>query len=83
MEAIRTFQKVKDHRVVMTLPTHFEGKEVEIIVLPRRKKAVKKSTQKEKFLALLRACPIWSDTEVAAFETTIREGYKNWKIQEF
>jgi len=50
-------------------------KKIKIIILPEEKKNV--------LSKLLLDAPTWDESDVMDFQQTIREGYKNWKIEEF
>ena len=51
-------------------------KKIKIIILNEERK---KNALKE----LLLDAPTWDESDVMDFQQTIREGYKNWKIEEF
>lgn len=70
METIRTIKKVVNCQVLIDLPEAFEGKEVEIIVLPHQKNA-----NSTRLSELLLTGPVWSDDDVQNFEATIKRGY--------
>jgi hypothetical protein len=51
-------------------------KKIQIIILTEEKK-------KNALSKLLLDAPTWDESDVMDFQQTIREGYKNWKIEEF
>ncbi len=51
-------------------------KKIKIIILTEEKK-------KNALSKLLLNAPTWDESDVMDFQQTIREGYKNWKIEEF
>lgn len=51
-------------------------KKIKIIILTEEKK-------KNALSKLLLDAPTWDESDVMDFQQTIREGYKNWKIEDF
>jgi len=51
-------------------------KKIKIIILPEEKK-------QNALSKLLLDAPTWPDSDVMGFHKKIREGYENWKIDEF
>lgn len=51
-------------------------KKIKIIILTEEKK-------KNALSKLLLNAPTWDESDVMDFQQTIRERYKNWKIEEF
>jgi len=52
------------------------SKKLKIVILPEEKKQTTLSK-------LLLDAPTWDESDVMDFHEKIREGYKNWKIDEF
>ncbi len=51
-------------------------KKIRIIILPEEEK-------QNTLSKLLLDAPTWDESDVMDFHKTIREGYKNWKIDDF
>ena len=58
METIHEIRKITDHKIVITLPRSFQGKEVEVIVLPFKPKVAETMLLSEASLA-----KDWNNTE--------------------
>jgi len=74
MQIVRELKKVSDRRIVIDLPDSFYAKEVEIIVIPYKKRGLvdDKNRWKKDFLSISK----WDITEE---EIKI----PSWKIEEF
>jgi len=51
-------------------------KKIKIIILTKEEK-------KSALSNLLLEAPTWDESDIIDFQRTIREGYENWKIEEF
>ena len=51
-------------------------KKTKIIILTKEEK-------QDALSNLLLEAPTWDESDIIDFQRTIREGYKNWKIEEF
>jgi hypothetical protein len=51
-------------------------KKIKIIILTKEEK-------QDALSNLLLEAPTWDESDIIDFQRTIREGYKNWKIEEF
>jgi flavodoxin len=51
-------------------------KKIKIIILTKEEK-------QDALSNLLLEAPTWDESDITDFQRTIREGYKNWKIEEF
>ena len=77
MQTIRQRTKIKNGKITIDVPPEFDADEVEVIVLP-----VKKKPNKEQLLELLLNAPTLTEDEIAEIEN-VRKWLNDWKIPEF
>ena len=78
MDAVRTIQDVVAGAVTVTLPAHFVGKRVEVIVL-----TVEENDHRSELLQrLLLAAPTLSEDDLQGF-AQVREWMNQWTVSEF
>ncbi|OGB99941.1 hypothetical protein A2V82_08205 [candidate division KSB1 bacterium RBG_16_48_16] len=78
MIAIRQIQKVKSGAVTVTLPSDFDAKQVEIIILP----IDEVSGGAQSLQDLLLAAPTLSEDELKEFDK-VREWMSQWNVNDF
>lgn len=82
MEAIRILTTVKNHELTLELPTSFENKEVEVIILPLDSDRNTQPIKKEEFLQFLKDGPTLRDEELDRINDLKKE-FRHWTFDEF
>jgi hypothetical protein len=82
MEAIRVIKTVKNHQVSINVPKHFEGKDVEVIILSSEMETGGNFRRKDEFLKFLRNGPTFSEEEIQRIDAVKKE-FRNWTIEGF
>ena len=79
MIAIREIHDVSAGSVLVSLPTNFPTKRVEIIILPVEEETL---TRRQRLQALLLAGPVLSEDELKSYEA-IQDWMNQWQLPNF